>query len=129
VRGEPGNTCTAGIDTKLTIQLCSRYYKKSTLYVDKGGYSSNGKIISLELLSLMAKYTLPFSRHTVRPVLGGTVPVIRALSQRPGQSTKLSRLCIQSASKVPHRGVAWLLPPGAGQKSAPISTPPVCYND
>jgi len=31
------------------------------LYVDKGGYSSNGKIIPAELLPLLAKYTLPFN--------------------------------------------------------------------
>jgi len=37
------------------------------------------------------------NRHTIRPVLAGTVPVGRLC---PGQSTKKSRLCIQSASIV-----------------------------
>jgi len=44
-------------------------------------------------------------RLTIRPVLAGTVPVSRALSRRPGQSTKMSRLGIQSARIVPHNGV------------------------
>jgi len=35
----------------------------------------------------------PNNKHrlTIRPVLAGTVPVLRALSRRPGQSTKMSR--------------------------------------
>ena len=41
-------------------------------------------------------------RQTIRLVLAGTVPVLRALSRRPGQSTKMSRLGIQSARIVPH---------------------------
>jgi len=57
-------------------------------------------------------------RHTIRPVSAGTVPVLRALSRRPGQSTKMSRLGIQSARIVPHSGVARL--------SAAISTPQIC---
>jgi len=40
--------------------------------------------------------------HTIRPVLAGTVPVLRVLSRRPGQSTKMSRLGIQPARIVPH---------------------------
>ena len=47
--------------------------------------------------------TSPKPRHTIRPVLAGTVLVLRALSRRPGQSTKISRLGIQSAMIVPHR--------------------------
>jgi len=39
------------------------------------------------------------SRHTIRPVLAYTVP-LKALSRRPGQSTKKSRLSIQSAQPV-----------------------------
>jgi len=58
VRAEPTNTRTAGIDTNhsttFTLLLEQRY-------VGKGGYSSNCKIV-LELLPLMAKYTLPFSK-------------------------------------------------------------------
>ena len=34
-------------------------------------------------------------RHTIRPVLARIVPVLRALSRSPGQSTKMSRLGIQ----------------------------------
>jgi len=44
-------------------------------------------------------------RHTTRPVLAGTVPGLRALSWHPGQSTKMSRLGIQSDRIVPHSGV------------------------
>jgi len=33
----------------------------SMLYVDKGGYSFNGKIVPAVLLLLLAKYTLPFN--------------------------------------------------------------------
>jgi len=40
-----------------------------------------------------------FGRHTIHPVLSGTVPVSRLC---PGQSTKKSRLRIQSANIVPH---------------------------
>jgi len=46
----------------LTTELCSRFYQNSTLYVNKGGYSSNCKIAPAEFLHLWAKYTLPFSR-------------------------------------------------------------------
>jgi len=58
VRAEPTNTRTTGTDT---TQLCSRYYENSTLYVGKGGYSSNGKIVSAELLSLMVKLHCPLA--------------------------------------------------------------------
>ena len=36
-------------------------------------------------------------RHTIRPVLAGIVAVFKALSRRPGQSTKKPRIGIQSA--------------------------------
>ena len=34
----------------------------SMLYVDKGGYSWNGKIVPAEIFPLMSKYTLPFHK-------------------------------------------------------------------
>jgi len=57
-------------------------------------------------------------RHTTRPILAGTVPVLRALSRRPGQLTKMSRLGIQSARIVSHSGVARL--------RAALSTTQIC---
>jgi len=46
----------------VTTQLCSRCCQNSTLYVNKGGYTSNCKIAPAAFLHLMAKYTLPFSK-------------------------------------------------------------------
>jgi len=48
------------------------------------------------------------TRLTIRPVLVGTVPVLRILSRRSGQSTKMSQLGIQSGRIVPDSGVARL---------------------
>jgi len=37
-------------------------------------------------------YKTDKNRHTIHPVLAGTVPVLRTLSRRPDQLTKMSRL-------------------------------------
>ena len=67
----------------------------------------------------MAKRSV-IARHTIRPVLAGTVAVLRVLSRRPGQSAKMSRLGIQSARIVPHSGVARL----SAARGRPINVPP-----
>jgi len=60
VSGEPLNTRTAGTDiktsTRFTLLLVIR--TQHYLWLDKGGNSSNSKIVPAELLPLMAKYTL-----------------------------------------------------------------------
>ena len=62
VRAEPRNNRTAGIDTNHSTMFMLLLELNVTVYVNKGGYSSNRKIVPAELLQLMAKYTLPFSK-------------------------------------------------------------------
>jgi len=54
------HTRTAGIDTNHSTTFT--LLQESALCVDKGGYSSNCKIVSAELLQMMAIYSLPFSK-------------------------------------------------------------------
>jgi len=58
VRAEPTNTHTAVIDTNHSTMFTLLL----EFNVEKGGNSSNCKIVPAELLPLMAKYTLPFSK-------------------------------------------------------------------
>jgi len=62
VRAEPRNNRTAGIDTNHSTMFMLLLELNVTVHVNKGGYSSNCKIVPAELLQLMAKYTLPFSK-------------------------------------------------------------------
>ena len=70
------------------------------------------------MISLQPSFSM--AKHTIRPVLAGTVPVLRALSRRPGQSNKMSRVSIQSARIVPHSGVARL----SAARGRPIKSHP-----
>ena len=54
-RAEPTNTCTTGVDTCHSTMVTLLLELNVILYVGKDGYSSNGKIVLAELLSLMAK--------------------------------------------------------------------------
>jgi len=73
----------------------------------------------LQLLCRQSKIrSRGMTRHTICPVSARTAPVLKALSQHPGQSTKMSQLGIQSARMVPHSGVARL--------SAALSTHLIC---
>jgi len=60
MREEPTNTRTAVTDTNHSTMFT--LLLEFNLYVDKGGNSSNCKIVPAELLPLIAKYTLPFSK-------------------------------------------------------------------
>jgi len=61
VRAEPRNNRTAGIDTNHST-IFTLLQERNVIYVGKGGYSSNGKIVSAELFPLMAKYSLLFTK-------------------------------------------------------------------
>jgi len=65
VRAEPPNIRTAGTGTNASTTFTFLRVIRTQHYMwslDKGGYSSNIKIVPVELLSLMAKYTLPFNK-------------------------------------------------------------------
>jgi len=55
VRPEPTTTCTADIDTNYLTTLTVLLVSQTQPYICKDVYSSNGKIVPVELLPLMTK--------------------------------------------------------------------------
>jgi len=71
----------------------------------------------LENVDAPYRHICTIYRHTIRPVVAGPS---RFRGLCPGQSTKMSRLGIQSARIVPHSGVAKL----SAARSRPIKCHP-----
>jgi len=59
-RAEPTNNHTAGIDTYHSTIFT--LLQNSTLYVNKGGCSSNSNIVPAKFLHVITKCTLPFGQ-------------------------------------------------------------------